>query len=421
LEGELSLPGDKSISHRAAIISALAEGESEIKNYSTGEDCQSTLRCLQQLGVQIAREGTTITIQGVGKTGFKPSKEPLDCGNSGTTMRLMAGVLAGQDFESVLTGDESLCKRPMNRVIEPLRQMGAEVESSGGKPPLRMKGGGKLRAIDYATPVASAQVKSCVLLAGLFADGKTTVREQVHTRDHTERMLRLFGADVQAAETDGQHICELQSDQRLTGRKIVIPGDISSSAFFLVAAACLPGSDLLIRDVGINETRTAILSVLQNAGVEPQIDNLRERSGEPFADIRVKGHKKSHEPISITGVQTAELIDEIPILTILGTQVGGLEVRDARELRVKETDRIAAVVENLRRMNASIEEFEDGFRVEPSQLHAAEIDSFGDHRMAMAFAVAGLLAEGETKIKDPDCADISFPGFFETLESVVKR
>ena len=402
------------------MIASLADGESRIENYSSGEDCAATLKCLRQLGVEIVQDATTVVVNGGGKNRLRAPSEPLDCGNSGTTMRLLAGVLAGQEFESVLTGDDSLRKRPMNRVIEPLRQMGAEIESDSGKPPLRIRGR-KLKGIDYSLPVASAQVKSCVLLAGLFAEGETVVREKARTRDHTERMLRAFGVSIKASEVDGEKSVALKTDWSMKGREFKVPGDISSAAFFLIAAACLPNSDLTVRNVGVNETRIAILPVLGEVGVHLEIENLRETSGEPFADIHVRGGIAPDDMRMINGGGTVELIDEIPILAIFGTQICGMEVRDARELRVKETDRIAAVVENLRRMNATVDEFKDGFRVERSQLKGAAIDSFGDHRIAMAFAVAGLLAEGETKINGAECADISFPGFFETLESLVKR
>jgi 3-phosphoshikimate 1-carboxyvinyltransferase len=422
LKGEISLPGDKSISHRAAIIAALAEGESRIENYSTGEDCASTIRCLRQLGVVIEQKGTTVVVHGVGKHGFEPPSEPLDCGNSGTTMRLMAGVLAGQSFRSVLTGDDSLRRRPMKRVIEPLEKMGALIESNEGLPPLIIKAASRFDGIDYKTPVSSAQVKSCVLLAGLFAAGETTVRETVATRDHTERMLRGFGVDVQTGDFSSERWVTVSHDSALFGREIFVPGDVSAAAFFLVAAACLNGSQLTIKRLGCNPSRTAIFDVVSSCGLELENTNDGQSLGEPFVDLVVRKNANTNAKLLISGGQTAELIDELPVIAVLGTQLNkGIEVRDGRELRVKETDRIAAVVENLRRMNASVEELDDGFRVGRSQLHAAEIDSFGDHRIAMAFAVAGLLAHGETKINEAECADISFPGFFETLESVVKR
>jgi 3-phosphoshikimate 1-carboxyvinyltransferase len=423
IEGEIALPGDKSISHRAAIIAALADGETRIENFSTGEDCSSTLRCLRQLGVKIEQEGSTVTIRGAGETGLRKPSEPLDCGNSGTTMRLLAGVLAGQDFESVLTGDESLQQRPMKRVIDPLELMGARIESSGGRPPLKIQPA-KMRGIDYKVPIASAQVKSCVLLAGLFAEGDTVVHEMTATRDHTERMLRAFDADIQVADSAGDRTMRISSPSALTARDIYVPGDISAAAFFLVAAACLSGSDLVIEHLGVNPTRTAILDFLKALGIRIERSNDRESLGEPVASVWVKSTAKGNNACSVTisGRQTAELIDEIPVLAVLGTQIeGGIEVRDARELRVKETDRIATVVANLRKMSAEVQEFDDGFRVGKSELHGAETDSYGDHRIAMAFSVAGLLAEGETTINNAECVDISFPGFFETLETVVKR
>lgn len=423
IEGEIALPGDKSISHRAAIIAAMAVGESRIGNYSTGEDCASTLRCLRQLGVEIEQSGTTVVVHGVGKTGFEAPAEPLDCGNSGTTMRLLAGVLAGQQFDSVLTGDQSLRKRPMRRVIEPLTEMGAIIDSEDGFAPLRIKGRQTLSAIYYRLPVASAQIKSCVLLAGLFAEGKTTVVENAITRDHTERMLRSFGVDVpiydgpilQAAPRT------VRGEALLKHQNIDVPGDISSAAYFLVAAACLRNSYISLRNVGLNPTRNLIFEVLQRAGVALDVATST-KLGEPAAAVSVTGVFSDGDPIALSNLAIPLLIDEIPILAVLGTQLsGGLVVRDAAELRVKETDRIANIVENLRRMNADVEEFEDGFRVGQSKLKGAELNSFGDHRIAMAFAVAGLLADGETSIKDPKCVDISFPGFFETLEAVVKR
>jgi 3-phosphoshikimate 1-carboxyvinyltransferase len=423
LTGTIWVPGDKSISHRAAIIGAIAPGVSRIENYSTGEDCGSTIRCLRQLGVVIEQNGTTVVVHGVGKTGFKTPTEPLDCGNSGTTMRLLAGILAGQEFDSILTGDESLRSRPMRRVIEPLTEMGAIIDSEDGLAPLRIKGRRTLTAINYRLPVASAQIKSCVLLAGLFANGSTTVVENAITRDHTERMLRSFGVDV--AIYDGPIMQAaprtVHGNSLLTHQDINIPGDVSSAAYFLVAAACLRNSKVSLPNVGLNPTRNSILEVLWRAGVT--IETSRStKLGEPSATVSVTGGINGGDPIAVSSLAIPLLIDEIPILAVLGTQLpGGLEVRDAKELRVKETDRIAAICENLRRMNADVEEFDDGFRVRRSQLKGAEVDSFGDHRIAMAFAVAGLLAEGETRIKDPECVDISFPGFFETLEPVVKR
>ncbi len=424
ISGSIIVPGDKSISHRAAIIAAMAEGESVIENYAAGEDCASTLRCLRQLGVDIEQSGTSVTVHGVGITGFRKPSEPLDCGNSGTTMRLLAGLLAGQGFESVLTGDESLRHRPMERIIEPLNQMGAEIGSNDGFAPLTIRGQNPLRAISYEMPVASAQVKSCVLLAGLNASGNTTVIELLQTRDHTERMLRWLGPDLKvSADSDRNNSIEVVGSSTLRGREICVPGDISSAAFFMVAAAGLVDARIKIRYVGINGTRAYLLEKLRSLGVYIRLNPENDSYFEPATDIRVHGlGMSSLKSGTVFGSETARLIDEIPILAVLGTRLpGGIEIRDAKELRIKETDRITAIVENLKRMNATVEEFDDGFRVWKSELKGAEIDSFGDHRIAMAFAVAGLFAKGETTIRNPECADISFPGFYERLESVVKR
>jgi len=424
INGVVTVPGDKSISHRAAIIASIAEGESRIENLSTGEDCASTIRCLRQLGVEIDQDDTTVVVQGVGNGGFRKPDGPLDCGNSGTTMRLLAGLLAGQDFASILTGDGSLCRRPMSRIIEPLSSMGAEIDSNEGKAPLSIRGRNPLRTTQYMMPVASAQVKSCVLFAGLNADDKTTVIEPVQTRDHTERMLRGFGGEVIVTESAEGRIISVQGRMHLSAKDMTIPSDISSATFFIVAAAGREGSTLEFPNVGINPTRAEIIEVLRELGAEIELSDVGESCGEPVARLKVsgRGRPKCEDAAKITGKRIANLIDEIPILAVLGTQIeGGIEIRDAAELRVKESDRIAAIVENLRRMAADVEEFDDGFRVGRSQLIGAEVDSFGDHRIAMAFAVAGLFAEGDTIIKNPECADISFPGFYELLESVVQR
>ena len=422
LLGTVKVPGDKSISHRAAMIAAMASGESKIENFSTGADCTSTIHCLRQLGVEIEHSGTSVQVIGVGKTGFKQPDAPLDCGNSGTTMRLLAGILAGQNFESVLTGDFSLRKRPMKRIIEPLRRMGAEIEAETGCAPLRILGRNPLESISYRLPVASAQVKSCVLLAGLNSTGEAAVIEPVQTRDHTERMLRGFGGEIVVAESEEGRRISVSGESTLSGRKIDVPSDISGAVFFMVAAACLDDSTIELPSIGINPTRSEILNVLGDLGVEIEISHQHESCGEPAGRLKVKGWRAPQNSLRITGDRIAGLIDEIPILSVLGTQVvGGIEIRDAAELRTKESDRIAAIVENLRRMGADVEEFEDGLRAGRSKLNGAEIDSFGDHRIAMAFSVAALLANGDTIIRDAECADISFPDFYETLESVVQR
>jgi len=424
LNGIVTLPGDKSISHRAAILAATAAGSTRIENFARSKDCSSTLSCLASLGVEIAREADAVIVRGVGKRGFSAPTESLDCGNSGTTMRLLAGVLAGQNFDSVLIGDDSLLGRPMKRVIEPLELMGAAIASKNGTAPLTISGSQPLRSIKYSPPVASAQIKSSVLLAGLNGDGRTSIIEPVQTRDHTERMLRWFGVDVEIETVDACSIISVDATDLLTAKDIVVPGDISSAAFFMVAAACLKESDITLPNVGFNPSRRAIFDVLQGLGAEIQILERKEVCNEPVATLRIRDGlvktKQLSTPI-FSGARVAELIDEIPIMAILGTQLEcGLEVRDAAELRVKESDRISAIVENLRRMGASVTEFPDGFRVERSYLQGAVLDSFGDHRIAMAFATAALFADGETDILDAKSADISFPGFFETLSAVVR-
>jgi 3-phosphoshikimate 1-carboxyvinyltransferase len=434
INGTINLPGDKSISHRAAMISAMALGETRIENFATSEDCRSTLDCLRGLGVQVEQKGTTVFIKGVGKKGFTKPQKPLDCGNSGTTMRLLSGILAGQDFETILVGDESLENRPMKRIIEPLEKMGAKITSEKGTAPLKISGKNLLGAITYNLPVASAQVKSCILLAGLNAAGVSQVLSPQSksrlspSRNHTELMFEFLGADVREDFIESDiffiHKVLIDGNSSLTAKDLQVPADISSAAFFLVAASCLNGSEIVLKDVGLNITRSAIIEVLQGFGAKIEIHNRREISGEILGDLRVSGEEKlKSRAISnkVDGDIIANLIDEVPILAVFGTQLeNGLEIRDAEELRVKESDRISAVCENLRRMNANVTEFEDGLRVERSDLKGATVDSFGDHRIAMAFAVAGLLAEGETEITDADCARVSFPEFFQVLRDVVR-
>jgi 3-phosphoshikimate 1-carboxyvinyltransferase len=422
LRGEVALPGDKSISHRAAMLSAIAENETRIENFAESADCTSTLGCLRDLGVEIERGGNTVFVRGVGKNGFRPPSALLDCGNSGTTMRLLSGILAGQSFESSLTGDESLSGRPMRRIIEPLCRMGATVDSVDGHAPLTIHGRYPLRAIEYEPPVASAQIKSCVLLAGVYGDGETTVIEQVATRDHTERMLRSFGVEVRDTQLETGRRISVSGDAVLrSDGALVVPADISAAAFFMVAAACLEGSDSLLRNVGSNPTRTGIIEVLRACGVNVEMVNEVVRNNEPACDLHVHCGLGKPTARRLDGETIARVIDELPVLAVLGTQLeSGLEVRDAAELRVKESDRIATVVDNLRRMGATVDEFDDGFRVGRSRLKGAQVDSFGDHRIAMAFAVAGLLAEkGETEIAGSECVDVSFPGFFEVLQNAV--
>ncbi|HEY2846263.1 MAG TPA: 3-phosphoshikimate 1-carboxyvinyltransferase [Pyrinomonadaceae bacterium] len=422
LAGEIRVPGDKSISHRAVMFGSIASGETRISNFAVSADCRSTIECFRRLGIVIEQNGSDVVVRGAGKRGLKQPSEPLDCGNSGTTMRLMAGILAGQRFASTLTGDESLQTRPMKRVIEPLTAMGAEIESRDGLAPLTFSGR-VLKSIVFEPPVASAQVKSCVLLAGLYADGQTRVIERVPTRDHTELMMRQFGVEIEIDQQVDSKIISVSGDAELRGTDLNVPGDISSAAFFLVAAACLPGSDLRLNNVGLNQSRSAVLSALDKFGVELNIQR-HSSTGEPAGDIQITATPLNArgEPNILRGPIVANLIDEIPILAVLGTQLpGGLEVRDAGELRVKESDRIRSVVDNLRRMNAAVEEFDDGFRVTRSQIVGAAVDSYGDHRIAMAFGVAALLAEGETEIGGSECVDVSYPGFFRDLEVIAVR
>ena len=368
------------------------------------------------------------------KRDSKNPAEPIDCGNSGTTMRLLAGVLAGQDFDAVLTGDESLCKRPMNRITEPLDLMGAKIETQNGRAPLSFKKVGRLNSINYELPVASAQVKSCLLLAGLYAKSSMMISEPPSkekialSRDHTEIMLQHLGADINEIflETGGEytHKVTLSGDSNLAGKNLFVPADISSASFFLVAAACIKDSKLKLKEVGLNPTRTAIIDVIRGFGVGIQIENENEANGEAYGDLIVHGTRNFRTADSKPTIGKhliANLIDEIPVLAVLGSQLpNGLEIRNAAELRVKESDRISAIVKNLKRMGAEVKEFDDGFKVERSDLRAAELQSYGDHRIAMAFAVAGLLADGETTIHDAECARISFPEFFDILTSVVK-
>ena len=424
------MPGDKSISHRAAMIAALADGGSRISNFSTGADCAATLSCLAQLGVGITRIANEVLIQGVGADGLQAPNALLDCGNSGTTIRLLAGILAGQRFESTLTGDESLRSRPLQRIIEPLAMMGARVSADGGRAPLTIEGRRPLQAISYELLVASAQVKSCILLAGLNANGRTKVTENFTTRDHSERMLRWFGIPVEtsAGEREDSRTSAVGGPVHFTAREVSVPGDISSAGYFIAAAALLPDSSIEITNVGVNPTRTLYLEQLRAWGFDIEIGNTRDKSNEPVGTVRAqsspgKAVADSRTPISLRSSLVPQLIDELPLLAVAGSQIeGGIEIRDAAELRVKESDRIAATAANLRAMGVEVEEFEDGLRVAgPAKLRGAAIDPHGDHRIAMAFTVAGLIAAGETEIKDAECVAISFPEFFELFGSVVER
>ncbi len=411
LSGSIALPGDKSISHRYAMIAAIAEGPTHIQNYSTGADCHSTLGCVRALGIEVAGQGTEFTIRGRGLGGLRVPAGDLDAGNSGSTIRMLSGILAAQPFCSRIGGDESLSRRPMQRIMKPLAQMGARIRAREDKfPPLEIQGGA-LKPIHYELPVPSAQVKTCVLFAGLFADGETSIAEPVRSRDHTEIALREFGADL----TTSRGAITLAGRPKLTGRELVVPSDLSSAAFFLAAALLVPGSRLAIRGVGLNPTRSALLDFLIGMGAKIRVPELESRNGELVGEIVVE-----HSTLrggAIEGPLTAALIDEIPVLAVLGAATEeGITVRDAAELRIKETDRIKTVVENLRRLGVAAEELPDGMVVPGRQkFRAAEFASFGDHRVAMAFAIAALRADGESVIHEAEAASVSFPEFWATL------
>jgi 3-phosphoshikimate 1-carboxyvinyltransferase len=416
IAGALRLPGDKSISHRYAMLAAIAEGTTRLENFSTGADCASTLGCLAALGVELQRNANAVLIQGRGPK-LQAPKLPLDCGNSGSTMRMLSGILAGQEFSSELMGDESLSQRPMARIITPLEAMGAEIAATDGhRPPLHINGT-HLKAIDYKMPLASAQVKSALLFAGLFAEGETRVEEPVRTRDHGELALRAFGAEVSQHGNQAR----IAGGQKLHAIEAEIPGDLSSAAFFLCAAALFPGSRMLVSGLLMNPTRARLLDVLILMGVGISVAELEDHHGELVGTVEVDG--RDLRGATIAGADTATLIDEIPVLAAIAPYTsGGIEVRDARELRVKESDRIASIVTNLQAMGAEVEEHEDGLKIPGGQiLHGAELDSFGDHRIAMAFAVAALRAEGETRIHRADAAVISCPGFYGALEGLSQR
>lgn len=425
ITGELEVPGDKSISHRAAILAGLSDGTCKVENFLPSEDCVNTLRAMGQLGVEYeVTRGTMdrpldLTIHGCGGRLKAPAKA-LDCGNSGTGMRLLAGVLAAQDFDSVLIGDESLSSRPMGRVMTPLTAMGARIETKGEKPgcaPLHIYGG-RLNSINYEMPMASAQVKSAVLLAGMFAPDKTTVVQPAINRDHTERLLNYFDVKVR---TEG-NVISVYGGQKVRSRDLYVPGDISSAAFWIVAAACVPGSRLLIKNVGLNPTRTAILNVLIRMGAHIKDVVLHEDGGEPRGNIEIIGQEL--HGTEIYRDEVPNLIDEVPILAVAGALAKGkMTIRNAAELRVKETDRIETTTANLRAMGAGVEEFEDGMVITGGQsLKGTAVKSYGDHRIAMAFAIAGLLAkEGQTTISGTECIATSYPTFSEHLTTFSKR
>jgi 3-phosphoshikimate 1-carboxyvinyltransferase len=414
--GVVELPGDKSISHRYAILASLAEGTSEIRNYSSSADCLSTIECMRKLGVEIDITKEFVRVTGRGLDGLKQSKRALDAGNSGSTIRMLAGVLAGQKFTTTISGDKSLQRRPMRRIVEPLRQMGAEIlAKDGDRAPLEIHGAA-LKAIDYTPPIPSAQVKSAVLLAGLYADGVTSIRESVRTRDHTEITLREMGAQIETSKG----LIQIHPRPKLLPQQFIVPGDLSGSVFLIAAALVLPDSSVMLHNVGLNPTRTKILDFLISIGASINLASVQLRGGELIGDVSIR-----HAPLTggtIDGPQVAEMIDELPMLAALGPYTEqGIEIHDAKELRVKESDRIATISAGLKSMGAKVEEFPDGMRVEgksAGKLRGAKIDPEGDHRIAMALAVAALGAAGDTVIRDSECVGVSFPEFFTTLEKL---
>jgi 3-phosphoshikimate 1-carboxyvinyltransferase len=415
LRGEISVPGDKSIAHRAVILASVARGRSRISNLSAGDDNSRTVKAFKQMGVEIFRDREALQVEGKGWGGLRAPNAAIDCGNSGTTMRLLSGLLAGRPFRSALDGDASLRQRPMQRVIDPLTLMGANItsKSANGLAPLEIAGGG-LRGINYLMPVASAQVKSAILLAALQADGTTTLEEPLKSRDHTEVMLRGFGGHL---AVNCQTIA-VTGGQSLAAQDVRIPGDISSAAFFVVAAAMNPGSDVVIRDVGCNPTRAGVIEVLRRMGASVQLTNQRAEAGEPVADIRVVGGPL--KGVDVGAELVARTIDEYPVLAIAAALAEGVTTFSAvKELRYKESDRIAAMTEGLRRLGVEVDEREDSMTIRGrSRLGSAEVRSFGDHRVAMSLAVAGLSTDGGIEIDDADCVDISFPGFFALLDKI---
>ncbi|MGE3704389.1 MAG: 3-phosphoshikimate 1-carboxyvinyltransferase [Vicinamibacterales bacterium] len=415
ISGRLQVPGDKSIAHRYALIAALADGTSRLTNYAPGADCHSTLGCLAALGVEVHEVpgSGTVTLSGRGFQGWRSPQAPLDAGNSGTTMRMMAGLLAAQPFTTVMVGDASLSRRPMRRVIEPLTRMGARIDATDGHAPLTIHGG-RLTGIAYRPEIPSAQVKSAVLLAGLHADGDTSVTEPAQTRDHTERALATFGIDVRVAGLT----TTIRGGQRAEPRTLSIPGDFSSAAFWLVAAAMLPGSRVEVTDVGLNPTRTGLLDVLRRFGARVQVVETATEAGEPRGTVVVEADR--HERVEVRPEEVPILIDELPAVAALAAHTGEVVVRGAAELRVKESDRIAALIAGFRALGIDAEEYPDGFAIQGSGAPRGGVaDAQGDHRMAMAFAIAGLSARGPSRIEGADAVGISYPGFFDTLQRLI--
>lgn len=417
LEGIITVPGDKSISHRAVMFGAIAEGKTTVTGFLPGEDCLSTIDCFRKLGVDIQVDGTNVEINSPGMDGWQEPKEVLYTGNSGTTTRLMLGILAGTNFHSVMTGDASIGKRPMGRVTNPLKQMGAKINGreNGQYTPIAIQGTA-LKAIDYTMPVASAQVKSAILLAGLRADGTTIVREKEITRDHTERMLQQFGAKIDVK--DG--VISLEGGQRLHGTHVDVPGDISSAAFFLVAGAIVPNSEIVLKNVGINPTRAGIIEVMQQMGANVAVDQELSDAAEPTATITIR--TSILKGTTIEGDIIPRLIDEIPIIALLATQAEGTTIiRDAEELKVKETDRITAVVTELKKLGADITATDDGMIINgPTSLKGSKLSTYGDHRIGMMAAIASLITDSSIEIDDADCIAVSYPTFFEHLDLLLK-
>ncbi|WP_281862763.1 3-phosphoshikimate 1-carboxyvinyltransferase [Planomicrobium okeanokoites] len=415
LKGTVTVPGDKSISHRSIMFGAIASGTTTVEGFLLGADCLSTIACFRKLGVEIDLRGSQVTINSKGIGGWKEPDEVLDTGNSGTTTRLMLGLLASTPFHTVVAGDESIAKRPMKRIVDPLRLMGADIRgrSNGQFTPLAIQGT-RLKAIDYTLPVASAQVKSAILLAALHAEGRTTIEEPVATRDHTEIMLRHFGADINRHE----NIIEVAGGQSLSARHVKVPGDISSAAFLIGAALITPGSEIRLENVGTNPTRTGILDVISQMGADFDIEE-KETEGERSADLVIRSSQL--KGIEISGALIPRLIDEIPIIALIATQCNGVTViKDAEELRVKETDRITAVVDELSKMGVDITATDDGMVIHgPTALNGADMKTYGDHRLGMMAAVAALAASGPVTIDDPDCIAVSYPGFFEHVNSLL--
>jgi 3-phosphoshikimate 1-carboxyvinyltransferase len=420
LRGTLTVSGDKSISHRAVMFGSLATGTTEIEGFLAGEDCLSTIRCFRSMGVQIEQNGSSVKVFGRGLRELTAPDGILDCGNSGTTTRLLSGVLAAQHFDSVLSGDASIQRRPMKRVITPLRAMGADISSVAGNDcaPLSVHGK-QLYGIHFNSPIASAQVKSAVLLAGLYASGQTTVTEPALSRDHTERMLRSFGAKVLTGSFEGRPAVTVTETQNLYGTDISVPGDISSAAFFLVGASIVPGSEVVLRNVGINPTRDGVISALRAMGARIEVLEVRNEDSEPAADLLVR-----YAPLhgtEIGGALIPRLIDELPVLAAAAAVAEGRTViRDAAELKVKESNRIRTMAEGLSRLGATVRETEDGLIIDGgASLHGGAVESYSDHRIAMSFAILSLVTDGEVKISDPDCVNISAPSFYEDLRSLL--